>query len=161
MAVFHAIENDRSDFLAGNSMHLANASIVLLIGLCCFSPRVQPDYNSDFVWAQKQLCSLQLFFVPFAGWFKWMFDCLVWCCLHILVDWLKCLTTVARTSISSNPPSIRWFGDECMIVKATSGPISLNGCSLPVIVSWWLSALRLSIRKLQGLLCHPLTLGLV
>lgn len=44
-----SIENDRSDFLAGNSMHLANASTILLIGLCCFSPRVQPDYNSDFV----------------------------------------------------------------------------------------------------------------
>ena len=34
-----SIDPDRSDFLAGNSMHLANSSIVLLVALCCFGYR--------------------------------------------------------------------------------------------------------------------------
>ena len=34
--VMPSIDPQRSDFLAGNSMHLANCSIVLLVGLSCF-----------------------------------------------------------------------------------------------------------------------------
>lgn len=34
-------ESARSDFLAGNSMHLGNCSIVMLVGLCSFKYRQQ------------------------------------------------------------------------------------------------------------------------
>ena len=41
------IDPDRSDFLAGQSMHISNASIVLLMALCCFSPISNKDEPDD------------------------------------------------------------------------------------------------------------------
>ena len=34
-----SMEPDRSDFLCGNSMHVANCSIVMMVALCCFGYR--------------------------------------------------------------------------------------------------------------------------